>query len=182
MERLSEIYERHKYPDGSGDKGTAHTYIEIYEDILLPYRQNTSGTLMEIGIGLGHSIRMWGEYYAGRVIGVDVRIEHSAQDLTINPRYDILQCDATSPELLRMLGDTTFDVIIDDGSHMLEHQMASFKLLKHKMNPGGVYIIEDILYIDEVRARFESIHTNCRIVDNRHVKGRYDDVLAIYTF
>ena len=37
-----------------------------------------------------------------------------------------------------------FDIIIDDGSHYVEHQLFSFKLLFKHLNINGIYIIEDV--------------------------------------
>ena len=36
------------YPDGYGDKGTAHSYIEVYESLLAPMRE-TARSILEIG-------------------------------------------------------------------------------------------------------------------------------------
>ena len=36
------------------------------------------------------------------------------------------------------------DIIIDDGSHIEEHQIFTFGVLFPKLKPGGVYIVEDI--------------------------------------
>lgn len=41
-------------------------------------------------------------------------------------------------------GGPGFDVIIDDGSHFNEHQIATAKQLIKTVAPGGVYVIEDI--------------------------------------
>jgi len=41
-------------------------------------------------------------------------------------------------------GGPGFDVIIDDGSHFNEHQIATAKQLVKAVAPGGVYVIEDI--------------------------------------
>jgi hypothetical protein len=37
-----------------------------------------------------------------------------------------------------------WDIIIDDGSHLPEHQLVSFTALFPFVRPGGVYVIEDI--------------------------------------
>ena len=37
-----------------------------------------------------------------------------------------------------------FDVIIDDGSHFVDHQLTSFKTLYKYLNNNGLYIIEDL--------------------------------------
>ena len=36
------------------------------------------------------------------------------------------------------------DIIIDDGSHIVYDQVISFKSLFNKLNPGGIYVIEDL--------------------------------------
>ena len=40
MNNLSEIYKKYQSPEGHGDKGTAHTYIDEYQRLLEPYRNN----------------------------------------------------------------------------------------------------------------------------------------------
>jgi len=76
----------------------------------------------------------------------------------------------------------TFDIIIDDGSHQLDHQLKSFNLLKHKMNKDGIYIIEDVDNLDSVTPFFKELHDNIEIIDLRKQKQRYDDVLITYKF
>jgi cephalosporin hydroxylase len=181
MKTLNEIYQNYKFPDGNGDKGTAHTYIDIYENLLTPYREN--GNILEIGVLWGYSIRMWREYFTnGKVVGVDVEIHPNAVELLNDERYKIIHCDATDSSVLDHIGDLKFDVIVDDGSHALEHQLASFNILKHLMKPGGIYIIEDIFNIDSDKNAFLALDSSCEIIDNRHIKDRSDDVLAIYRF
>ncbi len=181
MKTLQEIYKNYTTPEGNGDKGTAHTYIDVYETLLSPYREK--GNILEIGISLGYSIRMWGEYFEkGKVVGADVVLYDQVRDLLDNPRYQLIYEDATKPEILQHLEGTEFDVIIDDGSHDVGDQVASFELLKNKMKPGGLYIIEDVLDIDNTKDLFESLHPTCTVIDNRSIKNRRDDVLVIYKF
>jgi hypothetical protein len=49
-------------------------------------------------------------------------------------------------EFLRDIGAKygPFDIIVDDGSHVAEHQEISLRTLTPFMAPGGVYFIEDI--------------------------------------
>lgn len=38
-----------------------------------------------------------------------------------------------------------YDVVVDDGSHVPQHQLAALRLLfTHALKPGGVYIVEDV--------------------------------------
>lgn len=45
-----------------------------------------------------------------------------------------------------MVADTggNYDVIIDDGSHVKEHQMIAARTLMPYLAVGGVYIVEDV--------------------------------------
>lgn len=186
METLAQIYERNRTPDdkeyGCGDKGTIHSYIPEYERLLAPYRR-PGVTLMEIGLALGHSLAMWREYLpeGATVIGVEPVIvfdrgPHEAVGTIL------IECDGTKPELLAKLNGRKLDVVIDDASHMTNDQIASFNLLKPAMNPGGLYVIEDILALEVEYLRYRALHPKLEIIDNRRVKGRFDDVLLVYRF
>jgi len=183
MKTLHEIYQKYKYPDGDGDKGTAHTYIQEYETILMPYRTNPNCSFLEIGVSWGLSIRMWREYFMGSVMGVDIKLHQKTQDMWDRDDIRLIQCDATQESLLSILGSQTFDIIIDDGSHHVMDQLASFNLLKERVRPGGIYVIEDIQNLDYSITIFQQLHpTKPTIIDNRSIKGRCDDVLIVYQF
>lgn len=180
MKNLHEIYRNYQSPEGHGDKGTAHSYIDEYQKLLEPYRKNS--TVLEIGLYMGESLRMWEEFFIDSdVIGVDISDGHLTKLIEENT-HKIIIGDATNEEILDLMSDKMFDVIIDDGSHRLEHQVKSFNIFKNRMKPNGVYIIEDIDNIDKTKGIFENLHNNIQIIDNRHIKGRYDDVLIVYKF
>jgi hypothetical protein len=177
MESLKQIYEKYTGPDGWGDKGTAHTYIDEYEHLLKNYRNNS--TVLEIGIAFGHSCEMWCDYFINStIVGVD--ITNHGIDIN-NIRYKAFFVNASSPEVLPYLKNYTFDVVIDDGSHRIEDQLNSYNILKHKLSPNGIYIIEDVANLDLVKHQFESLDDSktVSIIDNRNKKGRYDDVLIV---
>ena len=55
--------------------------------------------------------------------------------------------DQSNPEQMNRFmaqvgGD--FDIIIDDGSHIVAHQIISFKTLFPYLKSGGIYVIEDL--------------------------------------
>jgi hypothetical protein len=180
MKSLNEIYENYQSPEGHGDKGTAHTYINEYEKLLGPYRENS--VVLEIGICQGESLKMWNEYFINSTVyGIDITDQY-IKDLINENKYNIIIGDATSEEILTELSDLKFDVIIDDGSHRIDDQINSFNILKDKMNPNGIYIIEDVNNIDLSIDKLTELHNNIEIIDNRHIKNRVDDVLAVYKF
>lgn len=159
---------------GCNDKGGIHTYLDTYEKLFFPFKKGC--TIMEIGLAMGDSLKLWDNYFENSdIIGVDISVVFKPAEYKNN--VQIICADATKE--LPIPGQ--YDIIIDDGSHMEADQMKTFNLLKDKMNPGGVYIIEDILAIDQNRHKFEALYTNCEIVDMRHT-GRFDNVLIIYRF
>ena len=176
MKSLNEIYQNYLGPDGWGDKGTAHTYIEEYEYLLKPYRYNS--TILEIGMAYGHSMEMWCDYFIdSRIIGVDIT-NHGIPEET---RYKAIFCDATSSEIIPHIENYKLDVVIDDGSHNPQDQIDSFNLLKNYMSPNGLYIIEDINNMEHIKSYLETIKEkySVEIIDNRNKKNRNDDVLVL---
>lgn len=113
------------------------------------YHQLFSGRkvkrLLEIGIQGGNSLRMWQEYFPEtHIFGIDIELSSIFQE----ERIHTAQCDASDGTDLRYIaGDLFgggFDVIIDDASHLEEHQVSSFRTLRPLLTPDGVYIIEDV--------------------------------------
>lgn len=116
-----------------------HNYLDFYE-AQLPDRSFT-GRLLEIGVMDGYSLAMWREYYpdATDIVGLDIM----PKDHLNLPGVTLLQINATDIAAMQGLG--SFDVIVDDGSHMsLEQQQAFFWLYYHQLNAGGSYVIEDL--------------------------------------
>lgn len=168
---LLEIYKKYQMPDAGGDKGTAHSYMPIYAKLLKP-----NADFLEIGVWEGHSLAMFSEFFTGKVIGLDIDISRN--------RFgnNALLCNATNPqELKEALGDSRFDYVIDDGSHTLQDQKTSFALLWEYLKPGGIYFIEDILGLAELKSlkEFCMYFQPAKITewDLRANKNRYDDIL-----
>jgi hypothetical protein len=191
MSTLAQIYERYKSNAhmgvGFGDKGTVHSYIEVYEKVLAPYRK-TAKNVLEIGLLNGDSLRMWEEYFdTENVQGVDIEEKPMGLfDLThmVRDGHKITFFDASLPEeVSRHFIGQVFDVVIEDASHALEHQLATYANMKPFMANDSIYIIEDVANIDTVRPLFESIDPDRHVVieDRRHIKDRFDDVMVIIT-
>lgn len=126
---------------------------------------------MEVGVKEGGSIRMWCEYFANAsVVGVDINDPPGEY-----PEATIVIGDATRAETFEHLDN--FDVIIDDGSHRLFDQINTFHLLWPKLNPGGVYLIEDIHDLEQVQHYFKQLAPVVIIHDWRREKNRADDII-----
>lgn len=168
---LSEIYKRYSAPESGGDKGTAHSYIDIYEEILKP-----DADFCEIGVWQGHSLAMFQEFFTGYVVGLDVSLSRVKFD--VNAKI----CNATIDwQVAEALQDRKFDYIIDDGSHRVHEQIASLDILWSYLKPGGIYFIEDIVDNDALASLLKHIEKikikQHWVWDLRQVKGRSDDIL-----
>jgi hypothetical protein len=74
-----------------------------------------------------------------------------------------------------------FALIVDDGSHTLEHQVWFCKNYPALLAPDGIAIVEDIqeweylsLLSTIVTSGFSSM-----AIDQRHVNGRFDDLIFV---
>lgn len=181
MKTLQESYEKTRQDTKFGDKGTVHTYIDVYESYIKKF--NHKYDLLELGCAYGESLLMWEDYLeSGLVLGIQREIHPK---LAVNiQKYNLNVVDAscTDPRLIPLLEDYKFDIIVDDASHLIEDQIVAFNNLKHLVKPGGFYFIEDIQDIDANIQILKNLHSDCVIHDNRHIKGRYDDVLVVYKF
>lgn len=128
----------------NSDKGSVyHNYLEIYEKYFSRYR-NTLGTFLEIGLWQGDSIKMWREYFnTGYLVGADILdLRHIHL-----PQTQIHICDQSDRNQLTDLVRATFqeyDIIIDDGGHMMHQQQITLATMFKYLKSGGIFVIEDL--------------------------------------
>lgn len=131
------------------DKWGAHLYTPDYHKMLC-HRRDEPLRILEIGVGGyknkrlgGRSLSMWAAYFPNaQVTGLDIY----EKTLDLGPRVSIVQGSQDDPELLRRLSEERgpFDLVIDDGSHLVKHMLATFEVLFPLVAPDGVYAIEDV--------------------------------------
>lgn len=163
-----------------------HSYTPKYHEFLNPIRSNVS-KFIEIGIGNfplmsplvgklykpGASLRMWRDYFPNaKIIGCDIL--HDV--LFIDERITTYCVDQSMENSLIVFGNNIkkADVILDDGSHIKEHMILSFKTLWKYVIDGGLYIIEDIK--NNELSEFESLATLLGFNDAKLIcshKGAY---------
>lgn len=123
------------------DKVTHHGYQYFYPTYLERFRKDEFN-MLEIGYQGGHSCRMWEEYFpSSKVFAMDINVEGQFD------RHVVIKGDQSNLENLQKVSDQIgiARFIIDDGSHHPIHQIETFNFLfKTLLEPGGVYIIEDI--------------------------------------
>ncbi len=177
MKTLNEIYNKYSSPEGSGDKGTAHSYIEKYYNKRFIDIRYERLNILEIGVSTGLSLEMWSEYFPNsKIIGVEIeKIDYKPS----NKRITVIKGDATDSKTFSSID--RLDLIIDDGSHIFTDQIFTFAILYHKLKRKGLYIIEDVRNIDRVGIFFRRLSHNAKIFDFRKLKDRNDDVIVEIT-
>jgi mycinamicin biosynthesis methyltransferase MycE-like protein/methyltransferase family protein len=131
------------------DKWGGRWYTPHYQKHFEPYRE-LPVKVLEIGIGGydaidagGESLRMWKHYFRrGLIYGLDIFEKTGVEE----SRLQVVQGDQGDEAFLDSLGRELgpFDIIIDDGSHMSHHVLASFNALFPHVKPGGIYVVEDL--------------------------------------
>jgi hypothetical protein len=174
---LNDVYKKYVGQDGWGDKGTVHSYIEIYEQHMNK-KENIS--LLEIGIQKGHSIAMWQDYFINsKIYGIDIYLEN----IMFKNLHNIYKCNGThKEEVEKIFKNNKFTYVIDDGSHLLEDQIKSFEIFWEKLDVGGKYFIEDVngdYALEELKKYFNFLNLEYKVIDNRKLKDRYDDIMII---
>ncbi len=172
------------------DKGNRwHQYSRFYYTLMRPLR-DMPFHLFELGIGSnnpsipsnmglggrpGASLLVWQMYYKhAQIYAAD--IDRNILDNTQN-RIRCFYCDQTDASSVKTLwqqpelADKEFMIIIDDGLHLPDANLTFFENSIHKLQEGGVYIIEDIdpqysesflKLIEVCKERYP--HLNCRFV------------------
>ena len=180
MKTLKEIYSKYSNERAGkgGDKGTLHSYIDYYENLFAVNDiRSKANRVLEIGVHTGHSLAMWKEYFHNaEVIGVELNAKRIDRKLT---KYcTVIVGDATKPETF--MGLDNIDIVIDDGSHRLDHQVKTFNILASKMNSPSIYCIEDVLDYNRSKETLLGLHSRHEIHDGREATNNPSDVIVTY--
>lgn len=180
MDTLAEIIKNKKLVT---DKNSLHSYCDqFYEKELAKYRHKDI-VITEIGIDQCGSLVLWAEYFKNaQIMGIDLQLRGNCQrDCAQYPNITLAVGNAYTYDAVKIIPKS--DIIIDDGSHELEHQLWAVKNLTLKLNPGGLFVIEDVAdyaYLDKLKAATPfHLQSYVEFVDLRSVKNRSDDILFV---
>jgi len=138
--KLAEIY--------GSDKWGSHYYIPHYIKHFSLIRKRKLD-ILEIGVGGydnphqgGASLRMWKKYFPNSMIHSMDIYDKSPQE---ENRIKIYRGSQSDELFLKNVCAKTgpFDIIIDDGSHVVRDVITSFKILFPILKEGGIYVVED---------------------------------------
>ncbi|ACA20318.1 hypothetical protein M446_6041 [Methylobacterium sp. 4-46] len=119
-------------------------YLDAYDRHLARYRGRPV-RLLEIGVNHGGSLQVWRRYLGPEAVihGLDI----DPRCATVgDPDVTIHIGSQTDRALLGRIAEAMggIDVVIDDGSHVSAHQIATFETLYPLLAPDGVYAVEDV--------------------------------------
>ena len=129
------------------------TYCDIYEKYFNKIKHKVT-KFIEVGVKDGASLRMWKEYFPNAMIyGIDIdpRCKMFEED-----RIKIFIGNQKDRTFLEQIKSTVgeYDILLDDGSHITEHQIVTFDVLYENCKKNGFYIIEDL------RCSYEEMHNH----------------------
>jgi predicted O-methyltransferase YrrM len=163
------------------DKGYPgrHNYTVMYDRLLAQFRREQLA-IFELGVGTnkpgasstmgpggtpGASLRAWAGYFPNaRIYGADI----DRDILFAADRIRTFWVDQRDPAAIRGLwnevASVAFDIIIDDGLHQADANIRFLRESFHRLKPGGIYVIEDIVPNDEpiVSDFVRSLAASCR--------------------
>lgn len=123
------------------DKSIAHRYEYAY-DVFLNRFRDIPCTIFEIGIDSGKSLKVWETFLPkAKIYGMDISVGLKLE------RGEVFKGDQSNINDLKIISKKIgkCDIIIDDGSHVADHQLKTFyHLFDNLLDWGGVYVIEDI--------------------------------------
>jgi hypothetical protein len=136
--------------DGQPIDKWAH-YFPIYDRHFSGY-VNKSLTFLEIGVARGGSLQMWQRFFGplAKIVGIDIQERSKSYAV---PGTFVRIGDQSDERFLQSIIDEfgVPDVVLDDGSHRMEHISRTFDFLYPKLPKNGVYMVEDLhtAYWDE---------------------------------
>ncbi len=135
----------HKYFLNNSHKGLykwVH-YFDIYERHLERFR-GKAPVMIEIGVMGGGSLAMWKAYLGAgsRIIGIDIDASCKAHE---DDGIEVFIGSQDDPALINSIFKKYphVDIVLDDGSHLMKHMIASFELMYQRVAQNGVYLVED---------------------------------------
>lgn len=132
------------------DKAHRHGYEHVYSKLF--YNKSIVRNILEIGIAYGSSNRSWKILYPNaKIFGIDNVEEFLINDDRSFSMFADQNNMDTFTEFRKNTEDISYDLIIDDASHIFELTYQTFIKTLPWMSDSGWYIIEDILKEDVIK-------------------------------
>ncbi len=153
------------------DKGRhKHFYTKWYEFYFGKIRLDNLSVL-EIGTN-NRSLKIWKKYFKNSdVYNINEKGLFLKNNLLISFSDQIDEFFLKKVLSKIILG---FDIVIDADNRLIENRKRMFELIFDKMNPGGVYVLEN-LHLTYERNNIELINFIKNKMDDINFKGKYEN-------
>ncbi len=167
---LKQLFQTHGTAIYPTDKDTHHTYLDIYDDLFLRFKEDRFN-LLEVGTWKGGSLKLFEDYFPfADIIGYDI----IAPSVKLRRAQVILKdFYAMDPAELPMLS-----IAIDDGTHHFEDQIKFVQKVYPKILPGGLLIVEDIW--PGYREHFDKLQLPYTLIEHIPHKDEDNDRMIIF--
>ena len=132
-----------QFPEFSQEHHGPRLFFTPIYDLFLSHLREKPIRLLEIGVGSGSSLPMWSEYFPkAKIYAADIDTYRPSKF----DRVKVLRVDQTDRVALQKMikNHGPFDVIVDDGGHMMAQQQISLGVLFPALVSGGFYFVEDL--------------------------------------
>jgi hypothetical protein len=179
-----------------GTDKAARGFCDVYEHKFQSTRE-TVRHVLEVGVSRGASLKMWRDYFPQATIyGLDCSEGHDGYYLewragVDTERIELYKLDQSrEEELTQFLAlmqerGITFDLVVDDGSHLMRDQQITLRHFFPLVRPGGFYVIEDVhtSLSGSSDVLPDKSNTTLGMIDNWHltkkVKSPYADLQEV---
>lgn len=118
-------------------------YFDVYHTFFERY-MNSDVRILEIGVFRGGSMQMWKDYFGPKAIITGIDIDTRCKAFEEENVHICIGSQADKKFLVNVSEQWgPFDIILDDGSHEMKHQIITFETLFPLLKEGGVFICED---------------------------------------
>ncbi len=128
-------------------------------------------SILEIGVKGGGSTAFWKALFPdATVIGMDLKLRRWVASEPSADGVIYVQGDQTDVARLQEIATQygPFSIVIDDGSHVTDHQATTMRCLLPQVEPGGFYVVEDI-------------HTSIKTLDGEQSLHYGEDIWSDFT-
>lgn len=153
-----------------------HCYGNSYDKLFLEFDRLEKLNILEIGVEKGASLEVWKEYFPNsNVYGVDIVDNRQYK----NDNITFILSDIKN--ITDQFDNILFDIIIDDGSHLLSDVLFTVSVYSKKLKKNGILVVEDVqstMWISEIEKKLIDGYFIFSI-DLRNVNNYYDDFLVV---
>lgn len=121
-----------------------HHYIPLYDRYFAPFRGRPV-RFLEIGVSKGGSLQLWRKYFGPEAVLFGIDIDPACAKFNGQPAQVRIGSQADPAFLAQVVAEMGgIDIVLDDGSHHMDHIRPTLEALFPRLAHGGLYMIEDL--------------------------------------